>query len=266
LTRNFRIRLLREDMRLKFLLLWIVPGILFFIGVNIWNPGHVVVILPPLFILLTEAVNEMSKDLHAAYKKIVGTKTYGPVYGFQYMSSGKTIAVVSVVIMLIGNLYIFLAKDTPVSFATIHKQDSYLEEVIRLTRENSEPERTMLLAFFHNTQAGIYLPDYRIYCPFPLIFNKSDLPVEKQNVYVSFQYQTTPRTYWIPTGFRIEPIEIPEGVNKIILWEGEVARYYHDPERPLKEIVSKINGTKIYILTVKPEEKIYYGYHYLSLG
>jgi hypothetical protein len=264
LARNFRIRSIKEDMRLKFLLLWIMPGTIFFIGVNIWNPGHVVVILPPLFILLAEAVKKMSGDLEAAYSKI-GRATE-PAKSFKHMASGRTIAVVSTIIIMTGNSYVFLAKDTPVSYAAIERQDSYLEELIRLTRANSEPEKTMLFAFFYNTQASIYLPDYRIYCPFPLIFNKVNVPTEAQNVYVSFQHQTIPKTYWMPTGFRIKPIVIPEGIDKIILWENEVASYYQNPERPLEEITSEINGTKIYVLTVKPGEKIYYDYHYLSVG
>lgn len=266
LARDFRMRLIKEDTRLKFLLSWIMPGILFFIGVNIWNPGHVVVILPPLFIMLSEAVKRMSGGLYAAYIKIGRSGAAEPAKRFTHMASGKIIAVVSIVLITAVNSYAFLAKDTPVSYSTIERQDSDLEELIRLTRANSEPDKTMLLAFFYSTQASIYLPDYRIYCPFPLIFDKVTVPIGAQNVYVSFQHQTTPKTYWIPTGFRIKPIVIPEGIDKIVLWESEVASYYKNPKRPLEEITSKINGTKIYVLTVKPEEKIYYDYHYLSVG
>jgi len=266
LIRDFRIKSIREDTSLKFLLTWIMPGILFFIGVNIWNPGHVVVILPPLFIMLSEGVKRMSGDLHAAYSRISGRRASEPTKSFGHMASGKIIAVVTIVIITAVNSYAFLAKDTPVSYAAIERQDSDLEELIRLTRANSEPDKTMLFVFFYSTQASIYLPDYRIYCPFPLIFDKVTVPIGSQNVYVSFQHQTTPKTYWIPTGFRIKPIIIPEGIDKIVLWEKDVASYYKNPKRPLEEITSKINGTKIYVLPVKPEEKIYYDYHYLSAG
>jgi len=266
LVRDFRIRSIKDDTRLKFLLWWIMPGIIFLIGVNIWNPGHVVVILPPLFIVLSEAVKRMSGDMHAAYCKVGGCRATEPAKNSRHIASGEIIAVMSIVIIIAVNSYAFLAKDTPVSLAAIERQDSDLEELIRLTRENSEPDKTMLLASFYSTQASIYLPDYRIYCPFPLIFDKVTVPIGAQNVYVSFQHQTTPKTYWIPTGFRIEPIVIPEGIDKIVLWESEVASYYKNPKRPLEEITSEINGTKIYVLTVKPEEKIYYDYHYLSVG
>jgi len=265
-VRDFGIRSIGKDAKLKFLLLWIIPGTLFLIGVNIWNPGHVVVILPPLFIMLSGAIKRMSDDLYAAYCRIGGRNASEPVKSFKRMTPGKIVAIVSIVIITAVNSYAFLAKDTPVSYSTIKRQDSDLEELIRLTRANSEPDKTMLFAFFYSTQASIYLPDYRIYCPFPLIFNKMTVPIAAQNVYVSFQHQTTPKTYWIPTGFRIKPIVIPEGIDKIVLWENEVARYYKNQKRPLEEITSKINGTKIYVLTVKPEEKIYYDYHYLSVG
>ncbi len=140
-----------------------------------------------------------------------------------------------------------------------------MAELVRLTKENVIPEETMILALFYNTQAGYYLPDYLVYCPLPLIFSDSEVPIEKQNVYVSFQRQTRPKTYWIPTDFHIEPIPIQESIKTLLIWEEEIAEYYQDTHRPLEVIESDRNDTKIYFLKVRPGEKIDYNYHSWSV-
>jgi len=259
--RFFRIPSIVEDQRLTFLLLWFVPSILFFIGLNVWNPGHVLLILPPLFICLAESIKGFSKDLEEGIKNIIEESSNLIRKIFSY----KAILVSSVVLLLLFNLYIFLFKNTQVSYAAIHKGDTQLAELIRLTKENFKPEKTMILTCMLSTQAGFYLSDYLIYCPFPLIFDSSEVPIEAQNVYISFRHQTTPKTYWIPTGFKIEPITIPPGVDTIILWEKEIARYYQSSNLPLKEIDSDMKDVKVYFLKVKPNDKIYYDYHYLSV-
>jgi len=134
-----------------------------------------------------------------------------------------------------------------------------------LTKENFKPEKTMILTCMLSTQAGFYLSDYLIYCPFPLIFDSSEVPIEAQNVYISFRHQTTPKTYWIPTGFKIKPITIPPGIDTVLLWEQKIAKYYHSYSRPLGEIESDTNDAKVYFFKVEQDDKIYYDYHFLSV-
>ena len=97
------------------------------------------------------------------------------------------------------------------------------------------------------------------------MFSNSEVPVEAQNVYTSYRYQTEPKTYWIPTGFKIEPIAIPAGIDTVVVWEKEIAQYYQNSDRPLMEITSCLNENKIYALEVKQGEKIYYDYHFWSV-
>ena len=163
------------------------------------------------------------------------------------------------------NLYIFFFKATPVSYATIRHGDERLTELIKLTEENFKPEKAIVLTFIYNTQAALYLPDYFIYCPFPLIFSSSEVPVEAQNVYVSHRFQTSPKSYWIPTGFKIEPITLPAGIDTVVLWEKEIADYYQDSKRPLKRVDSISTNDKIYYFSIAPGERIYYNYNYLTV-
>lgn len=263
--RFFRIPSVIKDVRLKFLLIWLVPAVLFYIAVNIYNSGQVVVILPPLMIFLAESVKGLARDLEEGFKGAGGNSFSSFAKSLKSILSYKPILVSTVILLLFFNFYIFLFGSTRVSYAAIKGGDSHLSEFIRLTEESTIPEKTMILALFYNTQAAFYLPDYLIYCPLPIIFSDSEIPVEAQNVYISRNRQTTPKTYWISTGFRIEPIPVPEGVDTVILWEKDVAQYYQNSGRALGEIGPGRDGTKIYFLKVKPEEKIYYDYHYWSV-
>jgi hypothetical protein len=148
----------------------------------------------------------------------------------------------------------------------LREADSHFSELIKLTKANFSAEKSMILTCRLNTQAGYYLPDYLVYCPFPLIFSRLELPIEAQNVYITYQRQTNPKRFWIPNNFKIEPISVPDEVNTLILLEEEIAQYYHNPGRPLQEIESNLNSTKIYFLRLRPDDRIFYDYHYLSVG
>lgn len=261
----FKIPTIIDDLRLKFLLLWFLPAVLFFISVNVFNSGHVIVILPPLFICLAESIKGLAKDLEEAVKRVILDRKSNLVNSLRAMFSYKAILVSLVILLLLINGYIFLIKNTEVSYAAIQKGDSHLSGLIRMTKESFAPKKTMLLTCWLNTQAGFYLPDYLVYCPFPLIFSTSEVPIEAQNVYISFCHETHPKTYWIRTGFRIEPITVPNGIDTVILWEKEIAQYYKSSTSPLKVINSKVNDAKVFFFKVKPDDKIYYDYHYLSV-
>ena len=254
-----------NDTRLKFICLWIFPLTLFYIGFNLYNPGHIVVLLPPVFIYLADSIRGLSIDFEDAFKNIFSGNLYKRIKFLKMVFSFKSIAYLTTVILIVINIWIFLFKDTPVSYAAIQKGDLQLAELVRLTEKNFDNKQTAILACRFSTQAGFYLPDYRIYCPFPLIFSESELPIDAQNLYISFHYQTTPKTFWIPTNFEIEPIALPAGIDTLVLWEKELSEYYQVTNRPLKEIDSTITDDRIYYLSIEPGERIYYDYHYLTV-
>jgi len=245
-----RRRLDVDTSKLAFLFFWIVPSLLFFVGVNIYNSGQVLVILPALFLIVAAGLELLVGDL---------------IHAFGRGISSKALTAVAAAILLVAEASLFLFFDTAVSYASIKKEEGRLSEIIRLTRENSAPGKTVILACRLNTQAGYYLPEYEVWCPFPLIFPDEELPIGSQNVYVSRGRRTVPETYWKPTGFKIEPLLIPPGVETLVLWEDELAEFYEGPDRPLQTIGPGESGAKIYRLPVKPEEKLYYGYHHFQI-
>lgn len=259
--RFFRIQSIIKDIRMQFLSIWLVPPCLLFVFGNVYNSGQVLIVLPPLFIFLAESIRGLAGDMEDGLHKIIGERSSHFSKSLRSLFSYNLFLVTVVILLLFINSYIFLFGNTRVSYAAIRESDNRLAEQIRLTEENFIPEKTMILALFSNTQAGFYLPDYLVVCPFPMIFHDSEVPLESQNVYTSHKGQTNPKTYWIPTGFRIEPVSIPEGVETLIVWEKDIAQYYQNASRPLDAIESDRDSTKIYFLRIQYEEKIYYYYH-----
>jgi 4-amino-4-deoxy-L-arabinose transferase-like glycosyltransferase len=259
----FRIPRVFKDQRLQLILLWSIPPALFYVGVSLFNPGLVVVMLPPLFIFLAESLKVLSADIEEGIKSALKDLGARSQRFLKPLSSSKNIMIGAVVVLIFFNVFTFFFGDTQVSYSSIKNKDLQFSEFVRLTRENTQQERTAIFTFIYNTQASYYLPDYLVYCPFPLMFSDDEVPLEAQNVYKSYKYQIEPKTYWIPTGFQIEPISLPAGIDTLIIWESDVAGYYEDTIRPLEEIEAE--KQKIYRLKINPGEKIYYDYHYWTV-
>ena len=263
--RFFKLPAIVEDLRLQFILFWILPSVCFFIGVNVFNSGHIVVILPPLCICVAESVKGLASDINEGIHRIFPPSNMGLNREKRKVFSYNAITGLVVIPILLVNIYMFFFTSTPVSYKNIRDGDRTLAELVRLTKENFVPEKTLIITFAYNTQASLYLPDYRIYCPFPLMFSSAEVPIEAQNVYISFHHQTSPKTYWLSTDFKIKPIPVPKGIDTVVIWEEEISEYYHNREEQLVEVNSEISKTKIYFAKIEPEEMIHYDYHYLSI-
>jgi hypothetical protein len=266
LGRFFRIPRILEDVRIQFLLLWFLPAVLFFIGINLFNSGHVVCILPPFFIYLAVAITGLAKDVNEGMVKLFSGKFNLFRKGALEKIFNPGITLFFVILFFGINCLLFVYGVTQVSYSAIQQGDKKLSALVSLTKENFLPERTAILSCWLNTQAAFYLPEFRVYCPFPLIYRASEVPIESQNVYMSFRHETNPKTYWISSGFEVEPITFPDGIDTVVLWESEIAQNYYDASRPIREIVAKVDDTRIYYFKINPNEKILYDYHFLSIG
>jgi hypothetical protein len=263
--RFFRVPAIVRDIRLRFILIWILPAFIFYLGITLWNPGQVIVILPALFIFLAESLRGLAGDLEEGFRGAVGERP-SKVGRRPRPALGRPLLASSAGVIVLFNIILFFFLRTPVSYAAIRAGDAHLSGLIRLTRENYAPEKTMILACRVNTQAAYYLPDYLVCCPFPLIFGQSMVPIEAQNVYFSHHGQTSPKVYWMRTGFKVQPIPIPSGVDRILVWEEEVAEYYQGGSPPLKETRRDGRDPAVYSLDVKAGDRIVYGYHQWAIG
>jgi hypothetical protein len=264
--RFFRPQQLVADFRIQFILLWVLPAFFFFIGVNLFNPGHVLIILPPLFLYLAEAAKGLAGDVEGVISDSLKEHQAGRSSWLHGLLPHRPVLLCLFILLVFTNNIFFFRADTPVSYYAIKEGDSNLSSFVQLTKENFRSDKALILACRLNTQAAYYLPQYLVYCPFPLIFPEEQIPLKSQNVYISYGQRTEPKTYWIATGFEIAPLRIPDGIDTLILWEEEIAAYYQNSQRPLREIHSAAKRSRVYYLHVNPGERIYYKYHYFSVG
>jgi hypothetical protein len=255
-----------RDERARFLILWLVPAVLFFIGVNIYNPGHIVFTLPAFFIVLGESIRTIIRDLEEGARSWAARMPrchWGGIARkalWRKVASGAFVGVIAIV-----NVYIFFCTNGEVSYAEIKLRDRQLAAQVSVTEARFSAGHSMIVTCRSNTQAGLYLPEFLVCCPLPLIFKASDVPIEAQNVYMSLNRETTPKTYWIPTDFKIKPINIPNGIDTLIFWEEEIAGYCRNADRLTKVADSDPSDPEIFCLAVKPGEKLYYDYHFLRV-
>ncbi|MFX0137403.1 MAG: ArnT family glycosyltransferase, partial [Candidatus Hodarchaeota archaeon] len=95
----FRIPVIVQDIKPKFLLLWIGPSLIFFILVLIYNSGHIVFILPPLFIILAESVKAIAEDLTDGVR-LVFKNNLGTFFNFLKLMASYRVILISLVVSL----------------------------------------------------------------------------------------------------------------------------------------------------------------------
>lgn len=147
ITRHGRIKLLNRTMAL-FFSFWALPSIffyLFFIS-GTGNPGHVLIFLPPLFVLVAAAVRYMSDEVGDITKK------------------GYLLPITLTLIII--NAFIFFYSSYPVSYKEIKNHDRYLEAMLEEIK-SFNPSRTAIFVrpyiYYGYRQIMYYLPEYRVY-------------------------------------------------------------------------------------------------------
>ncbi len=253
-----------RDERIRLLLLWLIPSVAYLVGFNIYNSGHIVFLLPAVFIVLGKAIQAFGQDVEKGAAILAG---YTSTRGGQLLKllSYKAVSLACFGIIAVTNIYLFLGGTSEMSYAAIKQSDLQLEQKVNITREKFDSDRSMIVTCWSNTQAGLYLPDFLVCCPLPLIFEPSDLPIKLQNVYMSKNLQTTPKTYWLETDFKVEPLTIPGGIDTLIIWEEEIASYLQNVDRLEKLTDENLTNEQIFYLKVKPGEKLRYDYHFLKV-
>ncbi len=154
--------------RLRWLLWWTVPGLLFFLFVHIRQPGHSFVIMPALLLTLSFVLAEWLPRV---------TLQWPRPRRWAYALIGLLL-LVNVVFFLTAPPFLFGARHvvtTTPSWPTIHQRDISLETRIAYIRAHFPPTGTVLLSFgvdfrhpdyylreyqtIHYDQSPVTLPD-----------------------------------------------------------------------------------------------------------
>ena len=120
-----------------FFALWLVPAAFVYVTIHIGDPGYLMSMLPGLYVLCAVLLAPIA-------------------------TSAPRAAVAFVALLLVINIGVFVASDTPLSASAIARHDGSLAQRIAFIRGKFPPASTTILAQSEYLTARYYLPEYRV--------------------------------------------------------------------------------------------------------
>ena len=211
-----------------FLAAWALP-MLAFHSVYDWAPRFGVVLLAPAAVLAAAAAVPMARRLLEGRRPADESAPVGPV------------ARALVVMALAVNLAVFLwparlgavrlPDDFPSGSMLLARNDDLRRRDDAVRRMFPDRDATLLLAYDRTFHALWFLPDYRVVGLFPLFQDTAD-------TWVPSAYGRTLSFEPGSRAIRVEnPIEIPETVRRIVLFDADYGRFWPGDVLPLREEV-----------------------------
>lgn len=143
-----RLRGMRRDGRLLFLLIWTVPSVLFYILVHIGEFGYVFSFLPAVLLAATWGTANMAA--------LIAEKR-GDV------KKGATIFALVSATIIFANLMAFLVLTPSLSANRLAARDGILRSRLDTIKQDFDPRTTFIVSVFDYQQAAFYLPDYQVW-------------------------------------------------------------------------------------------------------
>lgn len=134
-----------SDERVRVLLLWLIPALGFYTLVHLQQPGHLMIVMPPLIILLAQTVASQ----RARVERMLGGAIIVTGVLFFLMAPARLMSLPESVLI------------TP-TWQALHTRDTFLAESIETMRREFDPQTTALLGVsqaYH--QPEFYLREYR---------------------------------------------------------------------------------------------------------
>ena len=156
-----------KDTRFLPFILWIIPSTLFFVIIHIRQSGHIMLLLPALFVLAGWSISVWMKSAHRQMTGLVIAGIFVVINAFFFLAAPPS---------LFGSNQVPL--QTP-SRASIVQRDRFLETRIAAIRETFNPDSTTILAGGLNFRhPDYYLENYQMTS---LSYRLSDQPIVLEN-------------------------------------------------------------------------------------
>jgi hypothetical protein len=232
------------DARARFLLLWLLPPLLFYVTVHIGNPGYVLSLVPALCIYIAQAVLGFLEDVRAASETLAASRGVRAGAAARLAARAWVAPAATACVVAIGltNAALFRFGNGEGRYPEIRQIDRIFERQLATIREQYPPSSTIILAYDRSRQYRYYLPRHRI----ELLF---DVPVAGA--------VTDTSRYWE----RRATLMIPAGVTAVL---------FPDLERntsDLPGLVQRLDlgaGVDLFVARVQPGDEVRYGYHYAA--
>lgn len=223
-----------SDWRVRFLLLWLVPPLLFYATVHIGNPGYVLSLVPALCVYASEAILGILEDVREALT-LLGKVTLRQRWIYP-------LAMTLVLLIGASNAALFLLANGEGRWKEIRQIDQILARQTEYIRDHFRPGSTLVLAYDRSRQYRYYLPEYRI----DLLFD----------VAVAGAVTDTSR-YWE----RRAVYKVPDGITAVVF--PDLNRNTSD-QPGLVQRIDLGSGVDLYVAPVRPGDEVRYGYQYAS--
>jgi hypothetical protein len=224
------------DRRVQFLVLWIMPPLLFYVTVHIGNPGYILSLVPALCVVASEAILGLLDDIRDALA-IASERLRLPDRWLTPVAAAIVLAIGT------SNAALFLTASGEGRWREIRQIDRTLGRQVAHIRSSYSPAVSLLVAYDRSRQYQYYLPDYRL----DLLFD----------VAVAGAVTDTSR-YWE----RRTVLTVPEGVAFIVF--PDLGR--NTSEQPgLVQKVDLGDDVALHVAHVRPGDEVRYGYQYASV-
>jgi 4-amino-4-deoxy-L-arabinose transferase-like glycosyltransferase len=240
LGRYFAPPRLVTDRRARFVLLWLLPPLAFYVAAHIGNPGYVLSVVPALCVYTAEAIEGFLEDVRQALDALAVRAPWLAVAEQGWVTPAAAAAVAAIGLT---NTALFLAANGEGRYREIRQIDLILERQTAYLRAHYPPQSTVLFAYDRSRQYRYYLPEYRM----ELLFN----------VAVAGAVTDTSR-YWERRSLFV----VPPGITAVVF--PDLEQNTSDQPGPV-QAVDLGAGVRLYVAHVAAGDEVRYGYRYASV-
>ena len=226
--------------RVRFLLWWMIPPILFYLLVHMGQQGQVLLLLPPLSLLGAESVVRVFRsEQHRAHRLIC-------------LLVAALIPVLGSGLFLFAPEYLIDGELAILNRRTIRNVDARTADKVRLVRDRFRPEETVVFAtaFRH---ASYYLPEYRVFW-IPAI--TADAYLDAITVHTSHEHRYQVIEQW-------SPALIPQNTRIVVLFDEDLAKSVGSRHTQVQALA--LQDGQIDYIELLPNEQILCGYQHFEV-
>jgi hypothetical protein len=228
------------DWRVRFLLLWLTPPLVFYVTVHIGNPGYLLSLLPGLCVYAALATLGLFSDVREAAGALADrAHVLSRIATDRWVFPAATLLVAAV---CLSNTALFLVANGEGRRREIRQIDRIFERQLAAVRAGYPPASTLLVAYDRSRQYRYYLPEHKI----ELLFN----------VAVAGAVTDTSRYWERRTVYRV-----PEGISAVLF--PDLGRNTSD-QPGLVERLDLGDGVDFFVARVRAGDEVRYGYQYAS--
>lgn len=232
------------DRRVRFMLLWMLPPLIFYVTVHIGNPGYVLSFLPALCIYGVEALRGLAADVREATCRL-SERFQGRLPAVEsWVRRGWVAPATAAAVVAVGlvNGALFLMANGEGRYQEIRQIDRIFARQIAYIQHQFPPASALLVSYDRSRQYHYYLPQYKL----ELLFD----------VAVAGAVTDTSR-YWE----RRTTYIVPEGITAVLF--PDLAQNTSD-QPGLVQAVDLGEGVDLFLARVHAGDEVRYGYRYAS--